>query len=162
MNEINNYGLNPQAYRTPNIAELEQKIQQLKQMDQMQVNVGVSMPQQKYSANNTKSIFIQIGEELDNLTETQRNNLLTNPQYVELDKELQGLIQSAFIDLIMPHVEESKNGNELLTEQLNFIKANKRAVINETNKNIELLEEFQTKYANMTWNEFLEMKKENK
>lgn len=67
--------------------------------------------------------------------------------------------QEALINSVKNVIEQSPNGKELLTQQLNYVKSSKNAIIAESNKKLELFEKFQIAAKanpNLTYKEFCE------
>lgn len=80
-------------------------------------------------------------------------------EYIQIDNQLKQLVQEALINSVKNVIEQSPNGKELLTQQLNYIKSSKNAIVAESNRKLELFEKFQIAAKanpNLTYKEFCE------
>lgn len=67
--------------------------------------------------------------------------------------------KEALINSVKGVIEQSQVGKDLLTQQLNYVKSSKNAIIAESNKKLELFEKFQIAASanpNLTYKEFYE------
>lgn len=97
--------------------------------------------------------------EIGSLNDEQRNILFSDAKYIQIDNQLKQLIQEALINSVKNVIEQSPNGKELLTQQLNYIKSSKNAIVAESNRKLELFEKFQIAAKanpNLTYKEFCE------
>lgn len=79
--------------------------------------------------------------------------------YIQIDTQLKQLVQEALINSVKSVIEQSQVGKDLLTQQLNYVKSSKNAIIAESNKKLELFEKFQIAASanpNLTYKEFCE------
>lgn len=93
------------------------------------------------------------------LNEEQRNILFSDTKYIQIDTQLKQLVQEALINSVKGVIEQSQVGKDLLTQQLNYVKSSKNAIIAESNKKLELFEKFQIAASanpNLTYKEFCE------
>lgn len=67
--------------------------------------------------------------------------------------------KEALINSVKGVIEQSQAGKDLLTQQLNYVKSSKNAIIAESNKKLELFKKFQIAASanpNLTYKEFYE------
>lgn len=67
--------------------------------------------------------------------------------------------KEALINSVKGVIEQSQVGKDLLTQQLNYVKSSKNAIIAESNKKLELFKKFQIAASanpNLTYKEFYE------
>lgn len=106
----------------------------------------------------TAPIWAEIDRELSTLTELQTKQLFYNESYVNISSKIQELVSSALLESVKVHVENTPTGRELLTQQLQLLKTLKVDIINNTSKELELLQRFK-EYSkdnpNITYQEFL-------
>lgn len=91
--------------------------------------------------------------------EEQRNILFSDTKYIQIDTQLKQLVQEALINSVKGVIEQSQVGKDLLTQQLNYVKSSKNAIIAESNKKLELFKKFQIAASanpNLTYKEFCE------
>lgn len=85
--------------------------------------------------------------------------LINNTLYIQIDTQLKQLVQEALINSVKGVIEQSQVGKDLLTQQLNYVKSSKNAIITESNKKLELFKKFQIAASanpNLTYKEFCE------
>lgn len=105
------------------------------------------------------SLWTAINNEISSLNEEQRNILFSDTKYIQIDTQLKQLVQEALINSVKGIIEQSQVGKDLLTQQLNYVKSSKNAIIAESNKKLELFEKFQIAASanpNLTYKEFCE------
>lgn len=105
------------------------------------------------------SLWTAIDNEISSLNEEQRNILFNDTKYIQIDTQLKQLVQEALINSVKGVIEQSQAGKDLLTQQLNYVKSSKNAIIAESNKKLELFEKFQiaaSANSNLTYKEFCE------
>lgn len=120
-----------------------QKLKQLKGLNQF--------PQQRL-------VWDEIDAEIASLTETQRQRLMSNNEYVEVYTEIQQLVQQELLNLVKGNIENSDRGKELLKQQLSVVKKLKDKIITETNNEMLLFnkfKEFSKTNPNVTYEEFI-------
>lgn len=117
--------------------EIDERVQYLQAMKERMSNTV-------QPANNpNNSLWSAIDSEIGSLNDEQRNILFSDAKYIQIDNQLKQLIQEALINSVKNVIEQSPNGKELLTQQLNYVKSSKNAIIAESNKKLELFEKFQ-------------------
>jgi hypothetical protein len=133
--------------------EIDERVQYLQAMKERMSNTV-------QPANNpNNSLWSAIDSEIGSLNDEQRNILFSDAKYIQIDNQLKQLIQEALINSVKNVIEQSPNGKELLTQQLNYVKSSKNAIIAESNKKLELFEKFQIAAKanpNLTYKEFCE------
>lgn len=113
----------------------------------------------QYPNNQNNSLWSAIDSEIGSLNDEQRNILFSDTKYIQIDNQLKQLVQEALINSVKNVIEQSPNGKELLTQQLNYIKSSKNAIVAESNRKLELFEKFQIAAKanpNLTYKEFCE------
>lgn len=133
--------------------EIDERVQYLQAMKERMSNTI------QYPNNQNNSLWSAIDSEIGSLNDEQRNILFSDTKYIQIDNQLKQLVQEALINSVKNVIEQSPNGKELLTQQLNYIKSSKNAIVAESNRKLELFEKFQiaTKAnPNLTYKEFCE------
>lgn len=133
--------------------EIDERLRYLQAMKERMSN-------QNQIANNQKdSLWSAIDKEISGLNEEQRNILFNDNKYIQIDTQLKQLVQEALINSVKGVIEQSQVGKDLLTQQLNYVKSSKNAIITESNKKLELFKKFQIAASanpNLTYKEFCE------
>lgn len=133
--------------------EIDERVQYLQAMKERMSNTVQPVN------NPNNSLWSAIDSEIGSLNDEQRNILFSDAKYIQIDNQLKQLIQEALINSVKNVIEQSPNGKELLTQQLNYVKSSKNAIIAESNKKLELFEKFQIAAKanpNLTYKEFCE------
>lgn len=101
--------------------------------------------------------WTKIDDEVSALTEHQRNQLFEDKEYAENAENIQAILQAEYLKAIMPLVENTKEGKQLLEKQYELVKVLKRRVIDSSNKEMELFNKFQEyskDHPSTTWEDF--------
>lgn len=133
--------------------EIDERVQYLQAMKERMSNTI------QYPNNQNNSLWSAIDSEISSLNDEQRNILFSDTKYIQIDNQLKQLVQEALINSVKNVIEQSPNGKELLTQQLNYIKSSKNAIVAESNRKLELFEKFQIAAKanpNLTYKEFCE------
>lgn len=104
----------------------------------------------------------EIDKVTDSLTDSQKSFMEQNEEYVSSYQEVMSFLQREHLRILRPLVEQTKDGKDALDRHLTLIKRLKKSVLQQEEKSISLWREFTTNYSNMTWQEFLDMKKGKK
>lgn len=101
----------------------------------------------------------EIDKIMDNLTDTQKNYLNQNQDFVESYQEVANILQREELRIIRPLVEQTKDGKEALDKYLALIKKLRKSAMQAEEEKTALWNEYMTNYSDMTFKEFMEMKK---
>ena len=116
--------------------EIDERVQYLQAMKERMSNTI------QYPNNQNNSLWSAIDSEIGSLNDEQRNILFSDTKYIQIDTQLKQLVQEALINSVKGVIEQSQVGKDLLTQQLNYIKSSKNAIIAESNKKLELFKKF--------------------
>lgn len=103
-------------------------------------------------------IWDTIDNEINTLTEEQREKLISNEEYKNNAVIISGIIESELLELVRVKIENSKDGKELLNKQLSLVKSLKTTIIEETTREADLFKkfrEFSKSHPNTTYEEFI-------
>lgn len=132
------------------IAELQAMQQRLEQQKQ-QTNYF-----QKVNSSPTWDEIEKITAELSDREFDIINN---NEEYQASQLAIAGMIQREQLKIVKPIIEASSDGKEALNKHLALIKKLQKEARQETNRSMELFTEYTEKYSDMTYADFLKMKK---
>lgn len=104
----------------------------------------------------------EIDKIMDGLTDSQKNFMNQDKEFVDSYQNVANILQREELRIIRPLVEQTKDGKEALNKHLSLIKKLKKSALQEEEQSMALWREYTTKYSNMTWQEFLDMKKGGK
>ena len=126
----------------------KQRLKQLKEQSQF----NQAQPSQK------SIIWDQIDQEINPLTDEQRNRLLQDQEYITNYNEIQNLVQIELLNLVKAKIENTDKGQELLKNQLKRVKQLKNKIIDDTNREMQLFkkfEEYSKSHTGVAYEEFL-------
>lgn len=97
-------------------------------------------------------------KELSALSDTQKAELMATEAFAEANAEVQMYMQDLLNNILKPEMLKSEKGIELLATRLNVVKDLKKKVVKESNKKMELFNEYTEKHSDISWEEFLKLK----
>lgn len=104
----------------------------------------------------------EIDKIMDSLTDTQKNYLNQNQDFVESYQDVANILQREELRIIRPLVEQTKDGKEALDRHLALIKKLKKSAMQAEEEKTALWNEYMTNYSDMTFKDFMTMKKQDK
>lgn len=104
----------------------------------------------------------EIDKIMDNLTESQKAYLNNNKDFVESYQEVANILQREELRIIRPLVEQTKDGKEALDRHLSLIKKLKKNAMQAEEEKTALWNEYMTNYSDITFKEFMAIKKGDK
>lgn len=97
----------------------------------------------------------EIDKIMDGLTDSQKNYLNQNQDFVESYQEVANILQREELRIIRPLVEQTKDGKEALDKHLALIKKLKKTALQADEKERNLMNLYITQYSDKTWQEFM-------
>ena len=85
-----------------------------------------------------------------------------NEEFQKSQNLVMSILQQEYMKIMRPIVERSPEGKKALENHLSILKKWKKTISEDANKSLMLFQEYTEKYSNMTYAEFLKMKKEQK
>lgn len=171
MVPLNQFIVNDPLLATNQVAaSIDEQIQSLIQQKQIlsdrQRQYRQSMQQTQQGPQpvqqNTVSLWTSIDSEIEPLTNEQREMLATNEEYVNNYNTLQAMVQQELLNLVRDKIEQSEDGNKLLTAQLSLVKKLKTTIVETTNREMEIFKMFRQASAadpKLTYDEFIKTMK---
>lgn len=115
----------PLLYKSDTIKQLEQQLEDLKR--QQQVRVQVDMP---YAQTQTqRTVWDDITDELNSMSETQKQILFSDPEYQHADQSVASIAAKYQMSLLMPYVVSDAEGKKALETQLLIIRTKKESIV---------------------------------
>lgn len=153
--------LNGSNYATPSdydakIAELQAIQQRLEQQRQQASAVNYSKKQ------NSSPIWDEIEKLTSELSDREFEIINQSGDFQASQNVIMTILQREYMRLMRPIVENTTDGKQALESHLKLIKNLRKDATHEINKNMELFSEYTEKYSDMTYSDFLKMKKSNK
>lgn len=113
---------------------LEKQKQLLENARQRQLQ---QLPQPAQPQVQQKLIWDEIDNEIEPMTDEQKNMLFKDEDYVETYNKLQSMVQAEILSLVKARIENTQEGKELLSNQLKIVKKLKGKIIDTTNREID-------------------------
>lgn len=108
------------------IADLKNQLGRLEQLQQQRVNVSVDMP---HAIPVQSTVWDDIRQELDSMTDTQKALLFQDSEYQEKDRQIGQIAAKYQMSLLMPYVMGDKDGKRALEAQLHVIREKKDEIV---------------------------------
>lgn len=105
------------------------------------------------------SLWATIDRLTDELSDKEKEAIMGEKEYQDSQSRIIDLMNQAYMRLIRPIVEQTEEGRKALSEHLNLMKRLRKEVAKRSEKNLELFNEYTDHYADMTYSDFLRMKR---
>lgn len=102
-------------------------------------------------------IWDSIDNEMNALTESQKNRFFEDKEYSEITTSLQKMVQIELLNLVKAKIEGTQEGKELLQRQLSVVKKLKNKIVQETDNEMAIFNkfrEFSKDNPSLTYEEF--------
>lgn len=132
-------------------ADTDAIIRQLEELKQKRQ--AISMQAQVSST----PLFDEIDKIEDNLTDTQRQQLMQNQEYVESLQYVSKLVQDEELRIIRPRIEATEQGKAALKNHLNVLQKLRKEITKEEEQRRALLDDYLTNHSDMTYKDYLSM-----
>lgn len=106
------------------------------------------------------SIWNKIDIEINSLADDQKQKLFSKSDYMDLNVQLQNKVQNELLNLVKSKIESDQEGNKLLADLYNVIKTQKKQIIEESNRELEIFnkfKEFSKSNPEVTYEQFIKM-----
>lgn len=140
----------PMAQLEEEKRKLEEKMSQLRQAG----------PQQQMRPQ--APVWDEIDTIVSGLSDQELQFLNSNQEFQESSANVQAILQREYLRIMRPVVESTKDGKQALENHLTLIKRLRNYARDEVNKKYSLFDEYMEKYSDMSFAEFMEMKKGKK
>lgn len=107
-----------------------------------------------------------IWDEIDNiisgLSDKEFEFLNNNQEFQESSAIVTSILNREYLKIMRPRVEGTRDGKDALEKHLTLVKRLKKSAADEVNKKYSMLDEYMEKYSDMSFNDYLAMKKGGK
>lgn len=107
----------------------------------------------------TTPLWDEIDHIVASLGEQEKAILVNSKEYYENSAAIQEMVNEQIILLVKGRIEASSEGKAILEQQLAFVRRMSKTVKEETARRDALFREYMTECSDMTWQQFMEMKK---
>lgn len=148
LTDNNQYGL-------PQIEEeqkrLAERVEQLKQVRMQPARQQAATP-----------VWDEIDSIVAGMSDQELDMMNGNEEYQESSAAVQGILQREYLRIMRPIVENTKDGRDALEKHLTLIKRLRKSAKEAVNRKYSLMDEYLERYSDMTFDEFIKMKKGGK
>lgn len=148
LTDNNQYGL-------PQIEEeqkrLAERVEQLKQVRMQPAMQQAATP-----------VWDEIDSIVAGMSDQELDMMNGNEEYLESSAAVQGILQREYLRIMRPIVENTKDGKDALEKHLTLIKRLRKSAKEAVNRKYSLMDEYLERYSDMTFDEFIKMKKGGK
>lgn len=108
------------------------------------------------------SLWDEIDNEISTMTDGEFQSMGDNPEFQQSNATVMSILNREYLKIMRPIVEDAKDGQESLSRHLDLVRKLKKQSKEEINKNLELFNEYTEHHSDMTYADFLKMKKGGK
>lgn len=145
-----------------NVIDYDRQISELKQMQQqLELQHQKRMQSNGMQVKNLSPLCDEIDRLTDSLTAREFSIINDNPEFQKSQERISGIMNREYLKIMRPIVESCPDGKEALESHLNLLKSLKKEASSAVERNMELFNEYTEKYADMTYADFLKMKRSN-
>ena len=142
------------AYGLPQLEEEQKRIsEKLEQLKRSRV-APASQPQ--------APVWDEIDAIVSGLSDQELDMMNGNEEYRESSAAVQSILQREYLRIMRPIVENTKDGRDALDRHLTLIKRLRKTAKEAVNRKYSLMDEYLERYSNMSFDEFMKMKREKK
>lgn len=140
--------------------ELERMGQMIEQRKQalQQMKSQIEQPQQPQQSRTP--VWDEIDGIVDCLSDNERELIFNNDEFIESNNAVMKILQEKYLQMMRPVVEGCQEGKDVLERHLTLIKRLRKSAASEVERRIDEYNEYKEKYADMTYNEYVKMKRE--
>lgn len=100
-------------------------------------------------------LFDEIDKIEDSFTDTQKQFLMQNQEYVESLQYVSKLVQDEELRIIRPRIESTQQGQEALKKHLSLMQRLRKEVAQAEEQKSAMLNDYMTNHSDKTWQEYL-------
>ena len=120
-----------------------------------QLNEELARRKQELSSHNERqSEWDKIDSLADSMTDAEKQMMSECKEFVESDNKLSAMMQSAYMSLVKPIIEQSEEGREALRMHYNIMKDSLTKVRKKRDEDMDALRRWATEHPDKSFNEF--------
>lgn len=104
-------------------------------------------------------VWDEIDSTLSGLSDREFQFINNNPEFQESSDMITAILNREYLKIMRPRVESTKDGKDALEKHLTLVKRLKKSAADEVNKKYSMLDEYMEKYSDMSFNDYVAMKK---
>lgn len=140
------------------MAEINQLKALLGQKEQYLEQIKTQVPQVQQQVSKAP-VWDEIDSIIQGLSDEEYELVTHNEEFIESSNNIASILQAAYMEMMRPLVEGSEKGKTALDSHLTLVKRLKKAANSEVSKKMSDFQEYTEKYADMTYADYLKMKK---
>ena len=120
-----------------------------------QLNEELARRKQELSSHSERqSEWDKIDSLADSMTDAEKQMMTECKEFVESDNKINMLMQSAYMSLVKPIIEQSEEGREALRKHYNIMKESLSKVRKKRDEDMDALRRWATEHPDKSFNEF--------
>lgn len=138
--------------------ELTAKQQNLQQLRQQIAGEQMQQQQQQQQRSQTP-VWDEINAIMEGLSDQEFNYLANNEEFQASQSEITNILQSEYLRLMRPLVEQTQAGKDALDRHLTLVKRLKKTAARAVEDELALFNEYRKNYAHISFEDFMKMKR---
>lgn len=135
------------------MSQMQQMLEQ-KKMEMEQARTQMAVPQQSRTP-----VWDEIDKIIGEMSDREVEYLNGSSDFADSNQKVLAILQREQLRMMRPIVESTKDGKEALESHLELVKRLRKEAANESNKAMDLFKEYTENYPDMSYSEFLKMKR---
>ena len=153
---------NPNRYESqspdPQMEEVQRMQEELEKRKNALIAHNQQLPNQRSNASRTP-MWDEVDKFMQELSDSEYEAVSDSEEFKSSLSRVMSIVQREEMKLILPYVEGCKDGKEAIEEHLATIKLLKKKISKQKEDNLELFNEYTQHYSDMTYTDFLAMKR---
>lgn len=153
---------NPNRYESqspdPQLEEVQRMQEELEKRKNALIAHNQQFPNQRSNASRTP-MWDEVDKFMQELSDSEYEAVSDSEEFKSSLSRVMSIVQREEMKLILPYVEGCKDGKEAIEEHLATIKLLKKKISKQKEDNLELFNEYTQHYSDMTYTDFLAMKR---
>lgn len=129
------------------------------QLDQKKMEIENAKLNMNQATQSKTPIWDEIDKLISEMSDREVEYLNGSSEFAESNQKVLSILQREQLRMMRPVVEGTKDGKEALESHLNLVKRLKKDAANESNKAMDLFKEYTENYPDISYSEFLKMKR---
>ena len=148
------------AYQSRNLDDEIARMSQMQQMlEQKKMEMEPSRSQITSPQQSRTPIWDEIDKLISEMSDREVEYLNGSSEFADSNQKVLAILQREQLRIMRPIVEGTKDGKEALESHLSLVKRLKKDAANENNKTMDLFKEYTENYPDISYSEFLKMKR---
>ena len=141
------------------IQELQRMQDEIEQRKQTMLQASQQIAQPHASS---ASLWGEVEKQLQDMSDEEYDSVINSDEYKQSLNKVMSILQREEMRMMIPHVEKCKDGKEAIEEHLANLKSLRKHINKQKDERLALLNEYAEKYSDMTFADFIKMKKTKK